>query len=235
MTAVSDTESGSNLVRQDCLHWEWAGKSRYNEDHAPTVCCKYTGGGKRSNKVLSPVGQRIAKVGIVLVNNLARTTILDTAYIDKNIAEISRKNGALKPTGSSSVATEEIKSNDAYFAINVETKHVHHENEHTEYLCTAARSTVMPPMSDTCLYARSIAQSVQLTTLHESLIKNRQAVVVQGIVEVVPIKPFLIKMAGSSDQLMLISKKMKVAICLEPPALWIEPRDLVLQTHATIP
>lgn len=138
--------------------------------------------------------QRTAKPSFLMVTDLATDMILETAYTNENIERICLKKGTLNFTGSSLVALWESVSNTAYMADNVRSMHGHSESELNKHPCTTVCQKNVPPMSEAYLHVRSITQSVQLATSHKDLVKNRRALVAQGIAKVVTTKPFIIKM-----------------------------------------
>lgn len=68
-------------------------------------------------------------------------------------------------------------------------------------------------MSKACLYTESQAHGVQSVSSLENVFKSRQALVVQGIADVVSIQPFIIEMENWTTKRLRIPKKMKVAMC----------------------
>lgn len=161
-------------------------------------------------------------MSFLVVSNLDTGMILGTACVDGFIEKSRLRKGPLKPTGSSLVAIGESISNASYIESNVKTKHEHHDGEYSRYPCTAAYQRVVPPKSKACLYVRSNFRGVQLVISHEKLLKTYKAFVVQGIVRVVPTKPFIIKMANQSNKPVRGLKKMKEGTFLEALTSWIK-------------
>lgn len=139
------------------------------------------------------------------------------------------------PTGSAFVKIKESVCNAAIVANNEKAKHEHHENEYSKYPYTTVFSTLVAPMHKACVYVRSGTRGVQLITLHENSVKKYQALVIQDIVKVALAQPFITKTARWSNWLVPFLKKINVANCLEAPTSWMEPRDFVSLTHATVP
>lgn len=126
---------------------------------------------------------------------------------------------------SSSVAVEESVGSTAYKANSMESKKGTAREDYVDYLCTADLRRVIPPMPEVYLYVRSNAQGVQHGTLHETLTRNRQALVAQEILDFVSIKPFIIMLANHSCQQMPISKRVRVGACLKALTSRLESRD----------
>lgn len=202
LAATLDTEAGLNLLKKNCL-------SRVFTKHA--VSMKVTrlrsaaNTKQKENRVTRQrvqLDQRTAKTVFLIVTDLATDMILRIAYINENIDMISPKKGILKPTGPSSVAIEESVGSTAYMADILETKQGHPKDVFNKYHCTAVCQSTIRSMSEAYLYATTNDRGVRLDTSYKYLVKNYQAFVAQGIVEIVPTQSFIVKMANWSSQQM---------------------------------
>lgn len=133
------------------------------------------------------------------------------------------------PTGSGSVIIAESVGSAAYVANSLEPKQSQPENAYINHPCTAAFQMIIPLIGKVYLFVKSSARGVQLVTLHKNLIKSHQALVAQGMMEIVPTHPNIIKMANCSTLQMLHSKGMKVRICLETATSWVNPQATTRQ------
>lgn len=76
---------------------------------------------------------------------------------------------------------------------------------------------------------RSNNRGLHVATLHKNFVKTRQALVAQGIIEIVPDHPLIIKTSSCTRQKMIIPKEMKVETCLAAHASSIDPQDAASQ------
>lgn len=90
-------------------------------------------------------------------------------------------------------------------------------------------------MSDVYLHVQNNAQGVQLATLHEKLVWNRQVLVAEGIVSTVSTQRLVIKMANWSSRQILAPKQMKVAACSTAPASRVYPQETATQKKGLTP
>lgn len=123
--------------------------------------------------------------------NLTAYIFLETAYINENVGIISFKEDALKSDSSSPVALEKSAGNAAYLTENVDLRHCHSESKLNQKPCTAVCRKIVPSISEVYLHKKSNAQSIQLVTSDQNLVKNCQAPVAQSMAEVVPAQPFV--------------------------------------------
>lgn len=142
---------------------------------------------------------RIAETRFLIEISLATAMILRMTYFNENTEKIITKKSTLTLTGSSSVVIGGSVGTAPNMETNLESKQGHPEYEFNEYPCTAVCSRIIPPMSELYLHLRSNARDVSLKTLNKNLIKNRQALLAQGIAEIVPTQSFIFKMANWSS------------------------------------
>lgn len=190
---------------------------------------------KGVKKLEDALRKKVAKVDLTLVTSLATNIIVATVCIEENTEKISPKKGTLKPTGSSFIVEEQSTGMAMDDANNVITNYGHHESEYSDNLSTAAHSMIGPQKKEAFLHVKSKIRGVQLITLYENPVKKYHAPVAQGIVKVVPTKPFFIKVANWSNQLVLIPKQVKIEFYQEAPTSCMKPQHFVLQMYATIP
>lgn len=117
------------------------------------------------------LGRKIAKNSVPIVTSLAIDTTSTKAYITRNIEKIRPKKGALKRTGSSTVAIDEGVLNAAYMTVKVEIKRSSSEHESKKYPCTAGYQRIISSMCEVCMFVRNNTQGVKLVTSLKTFLK----------------------------------------------------------------
>lgn len=227
VNAVLDTGAGPKLVKTDCLLLAWAGNV-VTMNATPLRSAANTQ--LETKKVVwlhCLLGQRIAEMGFLIETYLGIDMILGTVCIDENIEVIDIKKDTLKHTSPSADATEKNIGNAACTANNVKTQEGNPREDYNEYQCIVFLQRVMLPMNEVHLHKRNNSRGVQLVTLHKNPVKIREVHGAQRIVEVMPAKPFIIKLHNWTLLRLLIPKEMKLEICLEALKKRMKSQDLV--------
>lgn len=87
-----------------------------------------------------------------------------------------------------------------------------HSGEDAEEPCTVTRATILAPVSETTVWAKSSAVRIHVVETHENFIKRRQALVAQVLVDTAPAVPLTTTVTNLSSSCAHI-EGMKVAIC----------------------
>lgn len=124
----------------------------------------------------------------------------------------------MKLTGLIPDALEEGAGNAVYMKDKVRTKQSSSEDEYNEHLYTAVYQRIIPPISEVYLYVNCSYHDSRLLTLNKKLFKNHPASVAQRVLEVIPTRPFIIKVASWLSQEMLTPKREEVETCLRAPS-----------------
>lgn len=112
---ISDTGASSNLVPAACLSRAWSGNAIKMETSRLRLTINPQMKEKRVVRLKVKVGQSVAEVDFLVLTILNTAVFFGTAYIDKIIEKINRKNGMLNRTGTSLVVIEKCKYRCMYF------------------------------------------------------------------------------------------------------------------------
>lgn len=161
--------------------------------------------------------------------------ILGEKYTEEHTEKVSSKKGSLKPAVSIVLVTGESVGSAVYIADQMKPKQKPIEEKSRERQCTAVYQKIIPSMSEAYLYLRSDERGVQVASSYKNLVKNRQALVTQGIVEVSLTRSFIVMMPQRSFQKVLVAKEIKVASCLAAPTSWVDPPNAAIQKQGIAP
>lgn len=157
LTAIVDTGAGPNLLKENYVPRSWA-----RPIVSMMATCLWSAANAQLKvkvviRLIVSLRQKIAETSFPIAINLATDMTLEAAYINKNNEEISPKEDTPKPTGLSSVSTEESVGNAAYLTGKMETNQNNSKDEYNAYQCLIVRQKILPPMSDAYLQVRSNA------------------------------------------------------------------------------
>jgi len=234
VTCVLDTGAGPNLINKDFLPPSWTDKIRPAQDPGLIAATRQAVSIEGVILLHVRVGELRVRVWFGVVSKLAVPALLGTSFIDSFIRAILPLDRKILPLHSPPVAILDSYTSSAVTlasgALDKEGREdkALAEDKETQDLdaflsskptsegdtfcpVRVARSRSIPPMTTARVLVSSSALGLHFLSTHKNLVKNRLALLAQGVMEIVPHKPFYVAVSNFGSKPIQIPKHMHIA------------------------
>lgn len=165
-----------------------------------------------STRLLIQLEQQVTRIDFLVVESLVVDILLGTAFNIKNIKSRYPKCVVAVPTGSCPVDSE-TQPNATPQANTDECPEKQVDKMQEPLPCGVAKRNKIPRLSEPLISVRTSWRSLQPVSTHNKLTQKGVALAAQGIIDVMPGRLLVIKIANWPKEPMTVPKRMVVEQC----------------------
>ena len=211
--AIFDTGAGPNLIRRDQLPDDWESYRVFGTQNPPIVGA---GGRRLAQKgtvtLVVEIGDLRVRGRFIVVDGLAAPCILGCQFINRHIANILPKEKRIHLSNGTVVSI--LKGSDPLTPTSEKTAEKEAENRPSNTV-RVAKTVTIPARAESHIWVN--CQSPGLQFLQAKHSPSLGLSIANGVADVVPLKPFLVRVLNTSLQPRVLPKNMVVGHAFPNP------------------